>query len=396
MNYEDDFPMLKKDFIYFDNAATTFKPNSVINKEFEYYTNYTSNVHRGDYNISFKANDEVEESRMTIQNFINAKSDKEIIFTSGTTEGLNEIVNGYFKYHLKEKDEVIISRSEHASNVLPWLRLKENNKVIIKYIPLLKNGKLNLKELKKMITRNTKVISLAYITNVIGDVRDIKKIVKIAHKNNILVVVDAAQSIAHIKTDVQDLDCDFLTFSFHKMYGPTGVGVLYAKENLLEEFIPTKLGGGMNESFSDEKIVLNNLPTRLEAGTINISGIIASKEAINYIGKIGFKNIEKKERELKEYFINKIKKYKHIKIYNKDTEASIIILKVKDVFSSDVSLYLNSKNICVRTGEHCAKMLKEENNINDTVRISFSFYNSFKEIDKLVETLKDYESIKNY
>lgn len=396
MNYEDDFPMLKKDFIYFDNAATTFKPNSVINKEFEYYTNYTSNVHRGDYNISFKANDEVEESRMTIQNFINAKSDKEIIFTSGTTEGLNEIVNGYFKYHLKEKDEVIISRSEHASNVLPWLRLKETNKVIIKYIPLLKNGKLNLKELKKMITRNTKVISLAYITNVIGDVRDIKKIVKIAHKNNILVVVDAAQSIAHIKTDVQDLDCDFLTFSFHKMYGPTGVGVLYAKENLLEEFIPTKLGGGMNESFSDEKIVLNNLPTRLEAGTINISGIIASKEAINYIGKIGFKNIEKKERELKEYFINKIKKYKHIKIYNKDTEASIIILKVKDVFSSDVSLYLNSKNICVRTGEHCAKMLKEENNINDTVRISFSFYNSFKEIDKLVETLKDYESIKNY
>lgn len=396
MNYEDDFPMLKKDFIYFDNAATTFKPNSVINKEFEYYTNYTSNVHRGDYNISFKANDEVEESRMTIQNFINAKSDKEIIFTSGTTEGLNEIVNDYFKYHLKEKDEVIISRSEHASNVLPWLRLKETNKVIIKYIPLLKNGKLNLKELKKMITRNTKVISLAYITNVIGDVRDIKKIVKIAHKNNILVVVDAAQSIAHIKTDVQDLDCDFLTFSFHKMYGPTGVGVLYAKENLLEEFIPTKLGGGMNESFSDEKIVLNNLPTRLEAGTINISGIIASKEAINYIGKIGFKNIEKKERELKEYFINKIKKYKHIKIYNKDTEASIIILKVKDVFSSDVSLYLNSKNICVRTGEHCAKMLKEENNINDTVRISFSFYNSFKEIDKLVETLKDYESIKNY
>ena len=396
MNYEDDFPMLKKDFIYFDNAATTFKPNSVINKEFEYYTNYTSNVHRGDYNISFKANDEVEESRMTIQNFINAKSDKEIIFTSGTTEGLNEIVNDYFKYHLKEKDEVIISRSEHASNVLPWLRLKETNKVIIKYIPLLKNGKLNLKELKKMITRNTKVISLAYITNVIGDVRDIKKIVKIAHKNNILVVVDAAQSIAHIKTDVQDLDCDFLTFSFHKMYGPTGVGVLYAKENLLEEFIPTKLGGGMNESFSDEKIVLNNLPTRLEAGTINISGIIASKEAINYIGKIGFKNIEKKERELKEYFINKIKKYKHIKIYNKDTEASIIILKVKDVFSSDVCLHLNSKNICVRTGEHCAKMLKEENNINDTVRISFSFYNSFKEIDKLVETLKDYESIKNY
>lgn len=396
MNYEDDFPMLKKDFIYFDNAATTFKPNSVINKELEYYTSYTSNVHRGDYNISFKANDEVEESRIYIKNFINAKSDKEIIFTSGTTEGLNEIVNGYFKYQLKDSDEVIISRSEHASNVLPWLKLIETNKIKIKYIPLLKNGKLNLKELKKMITSNTKVISLAYITNVIGDVRDIKKIVNLAHKNNILVVVDAAQSIAHIKTDVQDLDCDFLTFSFHKMYGPTGVGVLYAKENLLEEFIPTKLGGGMNESFNDEKIVLKTLPSRLEAGTINISGIIASKEAIKYIEKIGFENIENKEGELKKYFINKIKKYKHIKIYNKDTEASIIILKVKDVFSSDVSLYLNSKNICVRTGEHCAKMLKEENNINDTVRISFSFYNNFREIDKLVEALKDYESIKNY
>ena len=246
MNRED-FPMLNHNYIYLDNGATTWKPKQVINKITEYYQDYTANAHRGDYDISMKVDLEYENARDLVKDFINAKSRKEIIFTSGTTNSLNMIANGFFKNVLEPGDEIIITESEHASNVLPWFNLAATNGVVIKYCPLDENHYVTLNNLKKVVTPNTKLISLAQITNVIGDIRPIKEICEFAHQNNIFVCVDGAQSVPHIKVDVQDLDCDFLAFSGHKMCGPTGIGILYGKLELLQELQPQNLGGGMNE-----------------------------------------------------------------------------------------------------------------------------------------------------
>lgn len=392
----EKFPMLENEIIYFDNAATTFKPKSVVDKTVEYYTKYCSNAHRGDYNISFKTNTLLEDTRNHVKTFINASKKEEIIFTSGTTESLNMIVNGFFKYRLKQGDEVIISKSEHASNVLPWLKLKKEDKIVIKYVPLNEKNEVTLEEIKKIITSKTKVISLAHITNVVGDVRDIKSIFKLAKKHNIYTVVDAAQSIGHTKTDVKDLDCDFLAFSAHKMYGPTGVGVLYGKLKLLEKMMPVNMGGGMNESFTDDLVVFKALPERLEAGTINIAGIIAFNEALNFVDKVGIENINEYESKLKKYLVSKLEEISYVDIYNKNTDASIVTINVKGVFASDLALYLNSKNICVRAGNHCVKMLKEETGVSNTVRISLAYYNTLEEIDYLVNVLKDKEALYNY
>lgn len=390
------FPMLENDIVYFDNAATTFKPKGVIDKTVEYYTKYCSNAHRGDYNISFKTNDLLEETRDHVKDFINAEKKEEIIFTSGATESLNMIVNGFFKYKLKKGDEVIISKSEHASNVLPWLKLKKENGIVIRYVPLNELSEVTIEEVEKLINKNTKVISLAHITNVVGDLRDMKEIIKLAKKNNIFTVIDAAQSIGHIKTDVRDIDVDFLAFSAHKIYGPTGVGVLYGKLKLLEKMMPTNMGGGMNESFTDDLVVFKALPERLEAGTINIAGIIAFNEALDFIDKVGIENINEHESKLKKYLISKLEEISYVDIYNKDTEASLVTINVKGVFASDLALYLNSKNICVRAGNHCVKMLKEETGISNTVRISLACYNTFEEIDYLLSVLKDKEGLYNY
>lgn len=389
MDYKNDFPMLNKDIVYFDNAATTFKPSSVINKMNDYYTKYTSNAHRGEYILSYIVDEEINESREVVKKYINAKEKEEIIFTAGTTDSINLIVNGFFTNVLNKGDEVILTKSEHASNILPWLILKNKKGIKVKYIPLDEDGNISIDEYKKIINKRTKVVSLAHITNVLGDKRDIKKIIDIAKNNNIYVIVDAAQSIAHTKTDVQDLNCDFLAFSFHKMYGPTGVGVLYGKKELLSKIMPPTLGGGMNEVFNDNKIILKALPERLEAGTQNISGIIASKEAIKYIEKIGIENIEKKELELKKYLVDEMKKLDFLRIYNKNTPGAILVFNVKGKAPSDVALYLNSKKICVRAGMHCVKMLEEEKGFTDTIRISLCFYNTKEEIDYLIKVLSD-------
>lgn len=396
MNIEKYFPMKKDNLIYFDNSATTFKPIQVINKEIEYMTMYTSNSHRGDYNISFKVDDEIDESREIIKKFINAKHKSEIVFTSNTTDSLNLIVNAYFKHYLKENDEVILNKAEHASNILPWLILKKTNKINIKYAPLEEDKTLSLKNIKKVITKNTKVISLAYITNVIGDKRNIKEIIEYAHKKNILVVVDSAQAIGHIKVDVTETDIDFLAFSAHKMCGPTGVGVLYAKEYLLNEMIPITYGGGMNYNYDENGLTLVEIPYRFEAGTPNISGIIAFKEAVNFITNIGFDYIERKEKYLRNYLITKLKKIPYIKIYNEDASSSIVLINIDGITSGDLGLYLNTKNICVRSGKHCTKMLHDETGFTDTVRISLYFYNTYEEIDILINALKDYNAIKKY
>ena len=385
--------MLESDIIYLDNGATTFKPECVINKMTEYYTKYSANAHRGDYDISYKVDVEYENSRKLVSRFINAEMD-EVVFTSGATESLNMIVNGFFGNNLEAGDEVLITLSEHASNVLPWFMLARKNGIIVKNIELDSNLHVTLNNVIKAITPNTKVISLAHITNVVGDIRPIKEICEYAHAHNIFVVVDGAQSVPHIKTDVKELDCDFLSFSAHKMCGPTGLGVLYGKKELLESMEPVNYGGGMNESFdSIDEVYLKDLPNRLEAGTPNIASVIGFGETIKYLNKIGMDNITIHEIKLKKYLIDKLKTIPHINIINEECDSGIIAFNIDGVFAQDVAYYLNKYHICVRAGNHCAKILKSAIGVKNTVRISMYFYNTYEECDKVYELLKDKNKI---
>lgn len=393
MNRED-FPMLFNNIIYFDNGATTFKPKQVLKKISDYYTEYTANAHRGDYHISLKVDTEYELARNIVQEFINAKDRSEIVFTSGSTESLNYIATGFFGNYLEAGDEILITKAEHASNVLPWFRLAKQLDVLVNFIDLDDNHYVTIDNVLKAITPRTKVISLAQITNVIGDIRPIKEICKIAHERGIFVVVDAAQSAPHIKIDVQDLDCDFLAFSGHKLCGPTGVGVLYGKKELLENMEPVNLGGGMNESFDTvNDVYLKSLPTRLEAGTPNIEGVLGLGEAINYLNSIGMDKIHEYEMALRKYLVEKLIDIKHIDIINMEADSGIVAFNVDGVFSQDVAVYLDKYNICLRAGNHCAKILKDEVGVKNTCRISLYFYNNYEEIDRLVELLKDKDRI---
>lgn len=386
----EDFPMLKQDIVYFDNGATTFKPTCVIEKIKKYYTEYTANCHRGDYKLSLKVDNEYEHVRTLVKEFINAKRNEEIVFTSGATDSLNRIVFGFFKYYLKQDDEILIAKSEHASNILPWMELSRTNKVIVKYIPLDEDYKVTLKNLASSITNKTKVISLAHITNVIGDVRPIKEIISYAHKLGIIVVVDGAQAIGHMKVDVSEMDADFYVFSAHKMYGPTGVGVLYGKYSLLDKLEPFCYGGGMNATFdSNGKVQYKQLPYSLEAGTPNIAGVIGLGAAIRYLNEVGIEKIHEYEVNLRKYLISKLSNLSNIDIYNKNSEAGIVAFNVQDVFSQDTAIYLDRHNIYVRAGNHCAKILKEELGVKNTCRISLAFYNSYEDVDKLINALSN-------
>ena len=396
MNREE-FKMLQDDkLIYFDNGATTLKPNCVVDAIRDYYTVYCANAHRGDYHNSVIVDDKYEGVREKVREFINAHDKSEIVFTSGATDGLNRVVFGYFKKILNKDDEVLITNAEHASNVLPWFILQKELEIKIKYIELDCNNEVNLENVKKAISDKTKAISLAYITNVVGDIRPIRDICEIAHKNNILVVGDAAQSLSHIKTDVIQDDIDFLVGSAHKMYGPTGIGFLYGKFELLNKMDPLEYGGGMNAMYlSDGYLELREVPTKFEAGTQNIAGVIGMGEAIDYITKIGLGNIVKYEHELKDYLVRRLKELGNITIYNDNNVSSIVAFNVKDIFSQDVAVYLDKYNICIRSGNHCAKTLNKVFNVNNTCRISLAFYNTKEEVDKLVEVLKNIDNIWN-
>ena len=392
--HREDFPLLKQDLIYLDNGATTLKPKCVIDSITNYYSNYSANAHRGDYDISLKVDTEYEAVRDKVKDFINANSSKEIIFTSNTTDSMNMIANGFMKNHLKSGDEVLLTKAEHASNILPWLRLEKEIGIKVKYIEL-DHHLVTVEKVKEAITTNTKVISLALITNVFGDIRPIKEISEICKENNIYLVVDGAQGVPHLKVDVKDLDIDFLAFSAHKMLGPTGVGVLYGKTELLEEMEPINLGGGMNSAFDLNNYELKSIPTRFEAGTPNIAGVIGLGSAIDYINSIGLDNITKHERELKKYFIEKAIEIPNLVIYNKDILSSTVVFNIDGVFSQDTAAYLNHYNICVRAGNHCAKILKEDIDVKNTCRISFYLYNTKEEIDKVIEVLKNNKELFN-
>ena len=394
MNRED-FTILKDtNMVYFDNGATTLKLDVVRDAIVNYYDKYTSSIHRGDYKNSLMVSSMYDEAREVIRSFINAEHPSEIIFTSGTTSSLNDIVFGYFRHKLKNGDEILITETEHASNVLPWFMLAKEIGIVVKFIPLNDNNEVTIDNLNKVINDKTKVVSIAHITNVIGDIRDIKEISKICHSNNILLVVDAAQSIAHTKIDVKDMNIDFMAFSGHKVYGPTGIGVLYGKFNLLKELVPLEYGGGMNAIFNkDGYVELKDLPDKLEAGTPNIEGVLGLTESIKYIDKIGINKIHEYESNLRKYLIDRLSELDFIKIYNKNNEAAIVTFNLEGVFSQDAAIYLDKYNICVRAGNHCAKMTKDVFNVANTVRISLSFYNTKEEIDLLINVLNNSKNI---
>ncbi len=390
----EDFKILDNNLVYFDNGATTLKPKCVRDAIIKYYDQYSANAHRGDYKISAIVDNLYEKTREKVKNFIGAKETSEIVFTSGTTNGMNMIVFGFFKDYLKEGDEVLITLSEHASNIVPWFILQKEMGIKVKYIDLDDNHEVTVQNVRKAITDKTKVVSLAHVTNVIGDERPIKDIAKVCHENNILLVVDAAQSIAHKRINVQDWDIDFMAFSGHKMYGPTGIGVLYGKFDLLDKMKPSNYGGGMNAIFTkDGYVELREIPTRLEGGTPNIEGVIGLGEAISYIESIGIDKISEYEEELKKYLISKLSDLDFIEIYNKENKGNIVAFNIKGVFAQDTAVYLDKYNICVRAGNHCAKMIDNVFNISNTVRISLSFYNTKEEIDLLINVLKNSSNI---
>ncbi len=394
-NIRKDFPMLNgktqqgHPLVYFDNAATTFKPQSVIDACDKYYSEETANAHRGDYDLAFKVDKEVDLVREKVANFIGAKK-QEVIFTSGTSMSLNMIAFGFGFKFLKKGDEILLTEAEHASNVLPWFKISELTGATIKYIPLNKEGKLEPESLRKVITKNTKVVSVAQVTNVMGFMIDIKEIAKITHEFGAILVCDGAQSVPHMKVDVKDLDCDFLSFSGHKMLGPTGIGVLYGKYNLLEKMDPLMSGGGDNARFDMcGNVAYLAAPAKFEAGTMNLAGIYGMGAAIDYLNKIGMNNIEEYEKELHSYAISKLKDIKDLIIYNEHADTGIITVNVKGVFPQDEASYLNSHGICVRSGEHCAKLLKDLLKTTGTVRISLYFYNTKEEVDVLIDALKN-------
>ena len=393
MNRED-FPVLKKDIVYFDNGATTLKPKCVISKMDDYYLNHTSNIHRGEYDFSIITNRLYDEVRGLVKHFINAESEKEIVYTSGTTESMNMIVFGFMMQHLKKGDVVLTDRAEHASSVLPWLVLQKRIGIEVRYVDLEDDYSLSVEKLKEQIDDKVKVISIAHISNVVGDIRDTYSIGKICKSKGIYFVVDAAQAASHIPIDVSKDNISFMGFSGHKMAGPTGIGILYGKYDLLEEMEPLKYGGGMNQEFeSSGDFELKEVPIKFEAGTPPIAEVIGLGEAIRYIESIGVVNIHKHEVELKRYLVSKLKEIPNIILYNENSESGILAFNIDGVFAQDTAIFLNHYNIYVRAGNHCTKMLKEEMNIRNTCRISMYLYNNKEDVDRLVDALLKSEDI---
>lgn len=390
-----DFPMFENNkimqnnrFVYLDNASTTFKPKSVINACVSYYEKYNANSHRGDYDIAHIVDSKILETRKKVADFVNA-SENEIVFTSGTSMSINTIAFGYALKHFKKGDEIILSEAEHASNLLPWFEVAKRTGLVLKYVPLDKEGRITIDNIKSVISNKTRLISLAHVGNVLGYILDVKTLCTIAHEKNILVAVDGAQSVPHMKVDVKEIGCDFLSFSAHKMCGPTGIGVLYGKYELLQETDPYTTGGGMNVTFDcSGHITYLNAPEKFEAGTLNLEAIFGFGAVIDYINSIGIENIDCYERTLRDYAINQLKLNKDLIIYNENAETGIITINYKGVFAQDEATYLNSKGICVRSGEHCAKVLTDFLKSPATVRISLYFYNNKEDVDQLVEALK--------
>ena len=391
----EEFPILSqsvngKPLVYLDNAATNQKPLSVINSISSYYETINSNVHRGLHTLSERATEAYEGSREKIREFINAKSTNEIVFVRGTTEGVNLVTSTFGKANVNEGDEIIITEMEHHSNLVPWQNLCREKNAVLNYIPVNDEGELILDDLENLITGKTKLISVVYISNTLGTINPVKKIIETAHRHNVPVMLDAAQAAPHLKMDVKDLNCDFLAFSGHKIYGPTGIGVLYAKEKFLEEMPPYQFGGEMIKSVSYEQTVYNELPYKFEAGTPNISGAISLGAAIDFINSTGLEVIADQEKKLFDLAMRRMIDIGDIRFIGTAKEkASVISFLIEGIHPYDTGTILDNLGIAVRTGFHCTQPLIEQKyKLPGTVRASFAVYNTTEEIDIFAEGLK--------
>lgn len=387
-----DFPIFQtqKTLVYLDNAATTHKPRTVIEAISNHYSNNNSNVHRGLYNLSIKATEDYENARTTVQKFLNAKNPEEIIFTRNATESLNLLAHT-LKHQLEPQDEIILSIAEHHSNIVPWQIIAKEKNLKIKFVDLNKDFQIDVNDLKEKISDKTKIISINHISNTLGVINPIKEIIKIAKEKNILTIIDACQSVPHLETNVKELDCDFLVFSGHKVFGPSGVGVIYGKKQLLENLPPFLTGGEMISSVTINESKWNSLPHKFEAGTPNIEGAIGLAEALKYIKKIGFENIIQHDKKLTNYTLEKLKEIPNLEIIGPsaiENRIGNIAFTVKGIHPHDLAEILNSQNICIRAGNHCTQPLHDHLQLNATARISLQIYNSESDIDKAVDSIK--------
>ena len=394
MDFKKDFPILKskvngQPLIYFDNAATSQKPQCVINAVNNYYKNFNSNVHRGVHELSQRATSEYESTRDTVRDFIGAKKSNQIIFTKGTTDGINIVASSWAENQLKKGDEILITTMEHHSNIVPWQMLCEKLGTKLIVSPINKNGEIIMNEFESLINARTKLIAITHVSNTLGTINPIKEITLLAKENNCKILIDAAQSIPHFKVDVSSFDCDFLVFSGHKIFAPTGVGILYVKEDRFPEMKPYQGGGDMIKEVSFEKTTYNTHPHKFEAGTPNIAGVIGLNEALKYVNKIGIDNIAIIENELLKYALEKISKIDKLKIFgNAKDKASVISFTVEGIHPFDLGTLLDQLGIAIRTGHHCTQPLMSFYNIPGTARASFAFYNQKSEIDFFISSLK--------
>ena len=397
----NDFPILKqkvhsKPLVYFDNAATTQKPQAVIDSLTNYYSTINSNIHRGVHALSEAATEAFENSRIKIQRYINAKSEKEIIFTRGTTEGINLVANSFGKSHLNEGDEIIISAMEHHSNIVPWQLLASEKKLNLKIIPINDDGEIIFEEFEKLISNKTKLISVVYVSNSLGTINPIERIIQTAHANNIPVLIDAAQAVSHFPIDVQKLDCDFLAFSGHKLYGPTGIGVLYGKQDLLESMPPFMGGGDMISKVTFEKTTFNELPYKFEAGTSNIADAIGLGAAIDYVQNIGLENIYHYEKDILDYATKEILNLGKVKLIGTaKNKSGVLSFIIEDIHPHDVGTFVDFEGIAIRTGHHCTQPVMDRYNIPATSRASFAIYNTREEVDLFIKALKKVSEVFN-
>lgn len=391
-----DFPILNRrvkgrKLVYLDNAATSQKPVQVINAVKEYYEKYNANVHRGFHTLSQEASELYEKAHEVVAKFINAYSWEEVIFTSGATESLNIIAYSYGLKHLREGDEIVLTVMEHHSNMLPWRRVAEIKGARVKYVDITDDGKLRYEEFEKAITERTRVVAVTHMSNVLGTINDIRRIAKLAHSVDAVIVVDGAQSVPHIPVDVRSLDIDFLAFSGHKMLAPTGIGVLWGRRDLLEELTPLKTGGGAIKDVTLDSVVLADLPWRFEAGTPNIAGAVGLMEAVKYLTRIGMENIHRHEVELVEYTLKRMDELDRVEVYGtRDLmwRGGVIAFNIKGLNHHSVAKILDTMGIAVRSGMHCAHPLHYRLGLKGTVRASYYLYNGLDDVDSLIEGLE--------
>ena len=400
-NIKKDFPLLENENItYLDSGATTQKPIQVIKAVEEFYQKYNANPHRGAYSLSVEATEQYENTRTKIAKFINAKHREEIIFSKNATESLNLIAYSYGLDNLKKDDEVVISIMEHHSNLVPWQKMTKQTGSKLNYMYINDEFELTDEEIESKITDKTKIVGITHVSNVLGTINNVKKIIKYAHKKGAIVIVDASQSIPHMKIDVQDLDADFLVFSGHKMLAPLGIGVLYGKREILNKMTPFLMGGDMIEYVYEQETTFAPLPNKFEAGTQNVEGVIGLGAAIDYIENLGYDKIQEIEHEVISYARQELSKLEYLTLYttpNEENHSSVISFNIKGVHPHDVASILDSEGVCVRSGNHCAQPLMRFLGIDSTCRASFYIYNTKEDVDKLVKALdKAYNMFKNY